>query len=152
MEPQAVVARFFAEIWNEHRLAAAEEIVAPECVTHQLRSSGGATAGVPRGPTELREHVAGWLAAFPDMTAEVEASVAAGDRVVSWVAMRGTHAGPWLGVPPTGRRVTVRTVVMHRVAGGRIVEDWVVTESLGLFQQLGVVEPTPDLLARATRR
>jgi hypothetical protein len=55
-------------------------------------------------------------------------------NVVSWVTMRGTHRGPWQGVPPTNREIIIRTVAQHRVESGRIVEDWVMVETLGLFQ------------------
>ena len=54
--------------------------------------------------------------------------------------------GAWQGVPSTGREVTIRTVARHRVENGRIIEDWVIVETLGLFQQLGLVQPTPDLV------
>jgi predicted ester cyclase len=64
----------------------------------------------------------------------------------------GTHQGAWLGIAPTGQRVAIRCVVLHRVVDGRIVEDWVVTEALGVFQQLGLVPDTPTLIANAAGR
>jgi len=147
-----VVGRFFAELWNGRAFAVADEIVATDCVTHQLRSGDGPLPAEARGPAALTEHIASWVAAFPDILADVEAQVAEGDRVVSWVAMRGTHRGHWMGVPPTGWPVVIRCVTMHRVRDGRIVEDWVLTEALGFLQQLGLVAATPQLLEAAARR
>jgi predicted ester cyclase len=149
MDPVHVVDRFFTEVWNERRFAVLHEIVDPACITHQLRSAPGPIASAPRGPTPLREHIEGWLAAFPDITVTIDLRCVQGSHVVSWATMRGVHAGPWQGMPPTHREVTIRTVAQHRVELGRIVEDWVIVESLGFFQQLGLVRPTPELLARA---
>jgi hypothetical protein len=44
--------------------------------------------------------------------------------------------------------VTIRSVAQHRVEAGRIIEDWVIVETLGLFQQLGLVPPTAELLSK----
>jgi predicted ester cyclase len=62
--------------------------------------------------------------------------------------MRGTHRAAWQGIAPTGREITIRTVAQHRIEGGRIVEDWVIVETLGLFQQLSVIPPMQELLAQ----
>ena len=152
MDPRLVARRFFEEVWNGRRLEVADEIVAEDCVTRQLRSSAGPLPSAPRGPEALKEHVRSWLAAFPDLTWEIETVVAEGERVVTWAIARGTHRGPWLGIAPTMKQVAVRCVVLHRVVDGRIVEDWVVTESLGFFQQLGLVADTPALLGKASGR
>ncbi len=62
--------------------------------------------------------------------------------------MQGTHTGAWFGVGPTGKTVSIRLIVIHRIREGKIAEDWVLVESLGFFQQLGLVPSTPDILAR----
>jgi predicted ester cyclase len=151
MDPAQVADRFFAEVWNRRQFAVLEEIVDPTCVTHQVRSAPGAISSAARGPLALREHIEGWLTAFPEITVTTDLKCVCGAQVVSWVTMRGVHAGPWQGVPPTGREVTIRTVAQHRVENGRIVEDWVIVETLGLFQQLGLVQTTPGLLMQSQR-
>jgi predicted ester cyclase len=147
MEPLEVVRRFFEEAWNERRLELLERLIDPKCVTHQLRSASDAVASVPRGPAALRDHITGWLSAFPDISVTIDHQTALGSEVVSWVTMRGTHRGKWQGLAPTNRTITIRTATQHRVENGRIVEDWVIVETLGLFQQLGLVPPTSELLA-----
>ena len=151
MDPGLVSRRFFEELWNTRHLEVADEIVAAGCITRQLRSADRPMPSASRGPDALKEHVRSWLAAFPDLTWEIENVVVEGERVVTWAMARGTHKGNWLGIAPTGRRVAIQCVVMHRVAGGQIVEDWVVTEALGIFQQLGIVADTPTLIANAAR-
>ena len=145
---KAVARRFIAELWNERRLELARELIAPDCVTHQLRS-GAADAGTPRTPDMIKHHVAEWLAAFPDLRFTIEQMIAEGDQVMTRCTMQGTHEGAWLGVAPTGRQISVRLVIVQRIAGGQIAEDWVLVESLGLFQQLDLVPAREELLPAA---
>jgi predicted ester cyclase len=75
--------------------------------------------------------------AMPDQEGQMEALIAEGDTVVGRWTLRGTHTGgPILGVPPTGKRLTVRLIEIVRVAGDKIVERWVLRDRLGELQQL----------------
>jgi predicted ester cyclase len=71
-----------------------------------------------------------------------------GDRVVMQLLMEGTHHGAWLGIPASGKKTQIRMFTVHLVVQGKIVEDWVLVESLGVFQQLGVVPNIPPLHKR----
>jgi len=53
--------------------------------------------------------------------------------------MRGTHQGELMGIPPTGKQVTMTGMTIHRIVSGKIVEDWVVADFLGMMQQLGTI-------------
>ncbi|HLM00003.1 MAG TPA: ester cyclase [Pyrinomonadaceae bacterium] len=145
-ENKKIVRRFFEEFWNERKLEIAEEIFAPGAVTHQLQS-GAETAGVPRGGKAVREHAGEWLRAFPDLRFTVERMIAEGDLVVTYATMRGTHAENWLGIPAGGKRVGITMAVTHRIDGGKITADWVLVESLGFFQQLGLLPPTEEFMS-----
>jgi steroid delta-isomerase-like uncharacterized protein len=145
-DPRQLIARFVDELWNERRLDIADAIFAEDCVTHQLRS-GEPTDAVPRGPHAIKEHVAGWIASFPDLRFSVEQMLREGDRVATQLLMEGTHTGAWLGIPASGKKLQIRMFTVHRIVQGKIVEDWVLVESLGLFQQLGVIPNTADLLS-----
>ena len=150
-DPKQVINRFVEELWNERRLEVADAIFANDCVTHQLRSGVPAEA-VPRGPQAIKEHVAGWIASFPDLRFSVEQILSEGDRVVMQLLMEGTHQGAWLGIPASGKRMQVRMFTVHRFVQGKIVEDWVLVESLGVFQQLGVLPNTADLVGSFLRQ
>ena len=52
---------------------------------------------------------------------------------------QGTHQGEFLGIPGTGRPVTIQAVESYRLAGGKLAEQWVVMDGLGLLQQLGAI-------------
>jgi steroid delta-isomerase-like uncharacterized protein len=146
-----LITRFVEELWNERRLDVADAIFARDCVTHQLQSGVPADA-VPRGPQAIKEHVMGWVASFPDLRFTIEQMLSEDDRVVMQLLMEGTHRGPWLGIPASGKKVQIRMFTVHRVVQGKIVEDWVLVESLGFFQQLGVVANTTDLVSNFLRQ
>jgi len=144
----SVVQRFVEELWNQRNLSVADEIFSPDCITHQLHS-GSALTSAPRDPETVKIHVSEWLKAFPDLHFSIEQIFAQADRVVSQLLMQGTHSGPWLGIKPANKQVSIRMITIHRIVAGMIVEDWVLVESMGFFQQLGVIPATTDLLARA---
>ena len=144
---KAIVARFYEELWNNRKVEVADEIFAGECVTHQLQS-GAEVTSAGRSPEVLKHHVGEWLKGFPDLRFEVEEMIAEGELVMSRCVMRGTHAGEWMGVEASGRQVSIRMMVVHRIAKGKIVEDWVLVETLGFLQQLGVVPPTVEILSK----
>jgi steroid delta-isomerase-like uncharacterized protein len=78
--------------------------------------------------------------AFPDMSATVEDVVAEGDKVVTRVTLRGTHQGEVEEFgPPTGRQVEAKGITIHRIDGGKIVEEWNSWDNMSLMQQLGLV-------------
>ena len=146
MDPaKHIINRFVEELWNARKLEVADEIFSEECVTHQLRS-GVLDEPARRGPQAMKEHVSGWIMSFPDLRFTVEQTIAEQDRIVSQLVMEGTHEGPWMGIPPTGKRFRIRMITIHRIENSKIAEDWVLVESLGFFQQLGVLPSTPELI------
>lgn len=68
---KAVVSRFYEELWNDRNIGIANEIIAADWVTPQLRS-GAELVGVQRGPEVVKHHVAEWLTGFPDLRFKVE--------------------------------------------------------------------------------
>jgi steroid delta-isomerase-like uncharacterized protein len=74
--------------------------------------------------------------AFPDLQAQVEDVVAAGDKVAVRVRFRGTHSGEFLGIPATGRTVEYVSHEFYRIAGGLIAEEWICSDTATLFGQL----------------
>jgi len=85
----------------------------------------------------VREFIAAVTAAFPDGQSTIEDLIAEGDRVMQRVTFRGTHQGEFLGVPATGRTVSAWVMVIRRMAGGKVAEEWQLVDGLGLMQQLG---------------
>ena len=136
-ENKATSRRFYEELFNQGNLDAAEEIVTPDLVIHDPN-----IPEEPRGPEGLKQFVAMYRNAFPDVNFTIEDQIAEGEKVgTRWVA-QGTHQGELMGIDPTGNRVTVRAFTLQRFSGGKIAEDWAHYDALGMLRQLGVV-PDP---------
>jgi steroid delta-isomerase-like uncharacterized protein len=127
--------RLVEEVFNGGRLELVDKLVASGFVGHDP-SSPEPTAG----PAGLRERVAGYRSAFPDLTITIEEQIIEGDRVVTRWTGRGTHEGELFGIAATGKQATVSGITIDRIAGGRIVESWTSWDTLGLLQQLGAVQ------------
>ncbi len=93
---------------------------------------------------ELKHHIALYEAAFPSYQLIAEDMIAEGDKVVVRSTFRGTHKGDLMGIPPTGKQVTMPLILIYRIADDKIVEHWMQADALGLLQQLGAIPaPTP---------
>ena len=130
---KALVRRMEDEIFNKRRLDAVDEFISPEYV---LRT---APDGVPSNRDAVRDAMAMYLAGFPDLHVSVDQLLAEDDRVVALLTYSGTHEGELFGMPPTGKRISVRQVAMYRVEDGQVAEEWEVSDQLGLMQQLGAI-------------
>ena len=146
-----IVMRFVEELWNERKLEAADSIFNEDCQTHQLQSGAPVTSR-PRGPAAVKAHVTDWLSGFPDLKFTVEQMFVDDDRVFSQLAIDGTQTGQWMGIPPTGKRINIRMMTIHRIRSGKIIEDWVLVETLGLLQQLGALSSTGEILSEFVQR
>jgi steroid delta-isomerase-like uncharacterized protein len=131
---EAVVQRFIEDAFNGRDLDVLDEIVAEGCTNHDPPFPG-----LPAGREGLRQTFAGFWSAFPDIHATTVHVVADGDKVASVVALRGTHQGELLGLPPTAREVSIRVVEIFRVTSGQIAERWGVVDQAALMKQLGAV-------------
>ncbi|MFI5808453.1 ester cyclase [Streptomyces sp. NPDC051561] len=76
------------------------------------------------------------LDAFHDLRIDVEEMFAVDDRVAVRVSFRGTHGGPFQGVPATQRTVGFRSIEMYRVVGNEVAEEWVAPDLAGLMRQI----------------
>ena len=80
--------------------------------------------------------------AFPDSYFIVEDMVAEGEKVATRKTFHGTHEGEFMGIPPSGRAVSMGLIDIVRISDGWVVEHWSMGDTLGLMQQLGVI-PQP---------
>ena len=78
-------------------------------------------------------------AAFPDFHAEIHWQTADGDIVTTFKTYQGTHQGTFLGVAPTGRKMSFETVDAMRVRNGKIEAHWGVANLYALMRQLGAL-------------
>jgi predicted ester cyclase len=82
------------------------------------------------------QRVMAFRTSFPDLQVTIETQVAEGDWAVMRLTFRGTHLGPFMGVPPTGKQVAFKTIAMNRYKDGKSVENWGIHDVHGLLEQL----------------
>ena len=126
----AIVQELFQEI-NNHDLATIMDLCS-ECVYHLP------LVGELRGEA-LRQFFSSVLKAFPDLQRTVDDQFTDDIHVTTRWTCTGAHKGPFMGIASTGKRVTFTGISIHRIADGKIVEEWQEWDSLGLMQQLGVI-------------
>lgn len=96
--------------------------------------------GVPPTKAGVLEYFRMLVAAFPDLRMTVDDVIASGDKAVARVRVTGTHNGPFMGMPATGRRVEIALIDITRFGDdGLACEHWGVVDQLGLMQQLGAI-------------
>jgi steroid delta-isomerase-like uncharacterized protein len=136
-ENKAVARRAFEDHFNTGNLDLGEEIFTPDYVNHDpsLPDFGS-------GPEAANQAVRLYRNAFPDARITVEDQVAEGDKVATRWSARGTHQGELTGVGPTGNRVEITGITISRIEGGKIAEDWINYDALGMLQQVGAI-PAP---------
>jgi predicted ester cyclase len=128
------VRAFWEEAFNGRNLDLVEEFVAPTYENH------AALPGTPPGPEGQRQLMGRLWAAFPDGRFQIEHLAVAGDTVVCVGTMSGTHKGPLLGVPASGRRVAWRQCHLFRVdEEGRALDHSAIRDDLGLMRQMGAL-------------
>jgi serine phosphatase RsbU (regulator of sigma subunit)/predicted ester cyclase len=117
-ENKALVRRFM-EARAKADLNAIEEMMAPDFISH------GLLPGQQPGREGLKRSIAEIAATFSNRRRFIEDQVAEGDKVVTRYTLRATHdRKEIMGVAPTGREVTYKAIVIHRISEGKIAEEW----------------------------
>ena len=131
-ENKALVRRYYDEV-----LTARNRRVLGQLLESSVVSRGAGSAGV--GADADAAAVDATFAAFSDLVVTVHDQVAEDDEVVTRWSATGTHDGDFVGVPASGRLITVTGIHIHRVRHGRLVEHWEELNMLGVLRQLGVL-------------
>jgi serine phosphatase RsbU (regulator of sigma subunit)/predicted ester cyclase len=133
VEENIVLASRFLEARVKGDLAALDEVMAPDFVNHTRL-----IPGEEPGREGAIRAIAQYTSAFSNNHVVVEDQVAAGDKVVTRCIVHRTHdRGELMGVAPTGRKLTLSVIVIHRISGGKVAEEWGIgTIGLTLKDQL----------------
>ena len=134
---KAIIRRFVEEGLNKRKASLIDEVYAAEYIGHDPERP------VPRRVEDLKQAMVGLLGkVFPDAQYSIESLVAEGDMVVWHWTFRATHQGELMGISPTGKPITFSGVNIFRMTNGKVVEDWVYRDTVGMLRQLGAM-PTP---------
>lgn len=129
----AIVRRFFEVGPSSGDIAAANALLHPDFSLHVPLPTPGP------GIEEMNNVITACRAAFDGLHVTVEELVAEGDRVTARFTARGVHGGEFMGVPPTGRAITMTGIEIFRIQDGRIAELWGEVNLMGLMRQLGIL-------------
>ncbi len=133
--------RWFKEVWCEGREATIDELCSTTVVAYGL----GDVEPVIHSPAEFKDFWRNLRGAIPNIQINVEDLIAEGDKVVGRVVVSGVHTGAHLGIPPSGKTVHLKGIVVLRIANGQIAEAWNSWDQLGLLRQTGALAtPSQD--------
>ena len=132
LEENKALVRRWIDAYNTHNLDSFDEFIAPDYVDH--------TNKVDR--EGLRQLFIIGFTGFPDWHETIEDIIAEGDKVWIHVSYTGTHTGVFMGVAPTGKKVTMMGVDIYRIENGKLVEYWHVSDPMNFNKQLGLIEYT----------
>jgi predicted ester cyclase len=132
LEENSAMALRTSEIVNQKNPDLIEECYPPDFVWH------GPDQDI-RGYELAKQLSYTFLAAFPDAEMTDEDVIAEGEKVVRRYTTRGTHQGETeMFGPPTGRQIELKGITIHRIEGGKIVEEWESFDNLSMMKQLGL--------------
>jgi steroid delta-isomerase-like uncharacterized protein len=129
-ENETLARAVFTEVFNGHDLDRIDDYFGVD-YAHD--------APIPPGREAFKAFMGAVISAFPDFNGTLEDVIVGEDKVVCRSTWRGTHRGELLGIPATGRNVQYGVIEIFRVEDGRFVEHWQQSDTLTMFQQLGLV-------------
>ena len=132
MEQNKAIVLKFIESYNERKLDLIDDFVASDYIDHDKNI----------GREGLKQLIAMGLKAFPDWYETVEDIIAEDDKVWVRLTYTGTHKGEFMGLPPTGKKITSKAVDIYRLVDGKLAEYWNVTDNLNVFKQVDAIEIT----------
>ena len=135
-DPERVFRRLIEEGFNRGDVDVADTVTADGFTEHQDFGPNHAP-----GAEGVRAVIASLKRAFSDFHLEIQDLTVAGDTAWARLVATGTHDGPFMGHPPTGRRFRADVFDVVRVADGRMVAHWGVPDRLGVLMQLGLLQP-----------
>lgn len=133
IEENKKIVHRYQEIYNRNDLDALREVVSEDLLTPKI------LPGIPTGIEGAKAAHRIMLAGFPDYQTIIDDLLAEGDKVAARITMSGTNTGSFMGIPPTGKRISFTGIYIARVANGKIVEHWGEEDSVSLLQQLGAL-------------
>ena len=133
-ELKAIAGRMPSEVFNQGKLDVIDEVLAPDFVDH------GLLPGMSNDREGVKAFAAAVREAFPDLVNTVVHVMAEGDLVCQHISTTATMRGDFAGMPASGKQATWEAIHLMRFRGKQAVEHWVVSDQLGMLQQLGFTQ------------
>lgn len=133
-ENKKIVRRYIEDIINTGNVEDIQKYIAADYV--EIHEGIRHEVGIPGAI----EHVLGVRTTYPDLTVTVDDQFGEGDRVATCITARGTHLGSWLGMKPTGKKLTFTGVNINRLKDGKIVEHGGAANMMGPLLEAGALK------------
>ncbi len=130
LEKNKAIIRSLYEADNKKDLSILDNLISPDFLDPNFNL---------QGPEEYRQFELAFFKGFPDWIETIEDIIAEGDKVWVRFTATGTHKGEWLGLAPTGKKVTAKAVQIWRLVDGKVVAKDTIMDSLDTFIKLGVI-------------
>jgi len=135
LEKTKDVVRREIAFWNGGDAEKIVDVYADDYIGHETNGSHGGSRDQVKGAA------AAIFAAFPDFHLTADIIIAEGELAMKRWTVRGTHKAEYMGIPATGKQITVVGCNVFRIVDGKVAECWAHTDTLGMLQQLGVIPP-----------
>jgi steroid delta-isomerase-like uncharacterized protein len=136
LDNKAILRRLYEEVWNKRRLEVVDELISP---SHALNDPILSDSQI--GPEFYKRQVVEFTTSFPDLRFTIEDMITEKEKsVVSWI-ISGTHTGEFMGIPATGRKISVEGITIHHITNGKILDSYARWDALGLLRQLSHAPP-----------
>jgi len=142
---KAIIGRL-GELWNTGNLTIADEVFDANFVNHDPNNPGVTNSESYKGL------VAAIHIGFPDFHVATDDLIAEGEKVAMRWTIIATHQGELMGMPATGIQLVWTGITVAHLANGKIVEMWWSHDTLGLFQQLGIIPTMGPKILRGAHR
>jgi len=131
-----VFRQLIEEGFSQGKLEVLNDVFAPNFVEHQ-------DGFVPPNVEGVKGAIVSLRTAAPDLKLTIEEIIVSGEKTWARITGRGTHRGPFMGRPATGRPFAITVIDICRFENGKIVEHWGVADRLSMMAQLGLL-PRPQ--------
>jgi predicted ester cyclase len=126
---------FYEHITTNNHIDEVPEYVSETCVIRIGEKI------IPVGIDGMKQHMVEVRKTYPDLKMIVTRQYCNGDYVISEFVMEGTHKGEWLGMKPTGKKISITGVDIDKVVNGKIVEHGGAANTFDALFEAGIICP-----------
>ena len=132
---KAAMMMFYDQVMNKHNIVMIDSCVAADYVDHNPDPSYAPTRD------GFKKDMANFFIAFPDLN--VKTNIIVTDTMYSVVhsTLTGTNTGSMMGMPPTGKKVSVDGIDIIQFVNGKAVEHWGLYDQMKFMTQMGMMPP-----------
>jgi steroid delta-isomerase-like uncharacterized protein len=129
-------------IWNSGDVEAIPDVYSPSVIVHWPK---GFAVNESHGFDGIRQAIENIRAAFPDWHEDVADMIIGDDKVVTRYTSTGTHLGSYAGIKATGKKMELDEISIFRLYGGRVAEQWCLSDDISTLMMLGLLKEAPIL-------